>query len=50
MKREVTRIASFNHDVYTYQQDKIALTSFYDKMNMIDNVNCFPHGFQHTDM
>ena len=50
IKREVARIASFIHDVYSYQQEKIALTSFYDKMNMIDNVNCLLHGIQHSDM
>jgi len=48
IKREVTRIASINHNVYTYQQTKNALTSFYDKMYMIDCINCVPHGYKQT--
>ena len=43
--RAVTSIRSFNHQIYTFQQTKVALTSFYDKMVMIDNINCHPFGY-----
>ena len=43
--RNVTSIRSFNHQIFTYQQVKKALTSFYDKMVMDDNINCHPFGY-----
>ena len=43
--RSVTSIRSFNHQIDTYQQTKIALTSFYDKMVMNDGINSHPHGY-----
>jgi NurA-like 5'-3' nuclease len=43
--RKVTSIRSFNHQLFTYVQKKTALTSFYDKMCMVDNVNCVPFGY-----
>ena len=45
-RRNVVSIRSFNHQLYTYKQNKIALTSFYDKMKMIDHINCVPYGYQ----
>ncbi len=45
-RRNVVSIRSFNHQLYTYKQNKIALTSFYDKMKMIDPINCVPYGYQ----
>ena len=32
LRREVISIRSFKHDLYLYSQDKVALTSYYDKM------------------
>ncbi len=45
VNRTVTSIRSFNHQLFTYVQEKTALTSFYDKMCMVDNVNCVPFGY-----
>jgi hypothetical protein len=50
--REVVRIRSFNQQLFTYKQEQIALTSFYDKMKMIDSINCEPYGYikyEHDD-
>ena len=45
LTKEVMSIRSFNHQLYTFKQQKIALTSFYDKMQMIDKINCVPYGY-----
>ena len=45
IKRNVSSIRSFDHNVYTFRTEKIALTSYYDKMYMIDGNNCFPYGY-----
>ena len=34
--RNVCSIRSFNHQLFTYVQDKIALSSYYDKLKMIN--------------
>ena len=48
-KRDIISIRSFNHQLYTHKtEDKIALSSFYDKMQMIDSVNCVPFGYNPT--
>jgi hypothetical protein len=44
-KRQVTTFRSYDHQVYTVKQPKIALTSFYDKMVMKDSINCVPFGY-----
>jgi hypothetical protein len=43
--RHTTSIRSFNHQLHTIRQNKLALTSYYDKMQMLDNINCVPFGF-----
>ena len=43
--KEVIGIRSLNHQLYTYKQDKIALTSYYDKMFMSDGNTCTPFGY-----
>ena len=43
--RNVVSIRSFNQQLFTYKNNKIALTSFYDKMKMIDSINCEPYGY-----
>ena len=43
--KTVTSIRSFNHQLFTYVQNKTALTSFYDKMHMIDSNTCVPFGY-----
>jgi hypothetical protein len=44
--KTVMSIRSFDHQLYTFKQSKTALTSFYDKMVMVDAVNCKPFGYQ----
>ena len=44
-KRGVTRLRSFDHQVYTYTQNKVALTSHYDNMQMINEIDCVPFGY-----
>ena len=45
IRRDVSSISSLNHQIYACKQNKIALTSFCDKMQMIDKVNCVPYGY-----
>ena len=44
-RRNVCSIRSFNHELFTFVQEKVALTSYYDKMNMIDYNTCVPFGY-----
>jgi hypothetical protein len=44
--KKITSIRSFNHQLYTFSQKKVALTSFYDKMIMIDSNTCVPYGYK----
>ena len=46
IKRTVTSIRSMDHKVFTVQMEKQALTNMYDKMKMLDCVNCIPFGYQ----
>ena len=49
VRRTVTSIRSFKHQVYTLKQPKTALTRFYDKFMMLDSINCVPFGYvEHT--
>ena len=43
--RKVMGFRSYDHEVITYLTPKIALSSFYDKMEMVDHSNCLPFGF-----
>ena len=45
MHRDFTSFRSYKHEVFTITQNKKALTSFYDKMYMVDSNNCTPYGF-----
>jgi hypothetical protein len=45
LSKEVIGIISLNHPLYTDKQDKIALTSYYDKMFMSDGNTCAPYGY-----
>ena len=45
ISKEVIGIRSLNHQIYTYKQDKVALTSYYDKMFMTDGNTCTPYGY-----
>jgi hypothetical protein len=43
--RTIYGIRSFNQQLYTTCEDKVVLSSFYDKLKMIDSINCQPFGF-----
>ena len=49
IERDVTSLRSFNHNVFTHTTPKIALTSYYDKMKMIDSNTCVPFGYNPTN-
>ena len=46
--RTIYGIRSFNQQLYTTCEDKIVLSSFYDKFKMVDSINCLPFGFIST--
>ena len=48
VRRDVTSLRSFNHEVYAYKQNKVALTSHYDKMKMINAIDGVPFGYNPT--
>ena len=43
--RNVSRIVSKDQQLYTIEQPKVALTSFYDKMKLLNSVDCVPYGY-----
>ena len=43
--RTIYGIRSFNQQLYTTCEDKIVLTSFYDKLKMLNSIDCEPFGF-----
>ena len=45
IKKDVASIRSIDHQAYTYVQNKVALTGFYDKMRTISNIDSVPYGF-----
>ena len=45
IKKDVVGIRSFQHQLYTVKTSKTALTSYYDKMFMVDNNTCAPFGY-----
>jgi hypothetical protein len=45
IKRDVVGFRSFNHQIYTVKTNKTALTSYYDKMYMLDSNTCIPFGY-----
>ena len=49
VSKAVTSIRSFGHQLYTYKQDKIALTGYYDKQYMIDSIICVPFGYKFSN-
>ena len=44
-KCNVVSIRSFNHELFTVLQNKTALTSYYDKMKMVNGNECVPFGY-----
>ena len=45
LNRTNISIRSFNHELYTYKQEKTALTAYYDKMVMLSETGCVPFGY-----
>ena len=45
LTKQIVSIRSFNHQLYTIQQDKICLNSYYDKMQLLNKFECVPFGF-----
>ena len=45
IEKDVYSLRSFSHQLFTYYQSKVALTSYYDKMYMKDKNNNIPYGF-----
>ena len=43
--RTIYGIRSFNQQLFTTCEDKIVLTSFYDKLCMVNSIDCLPFGF-----
>ena len=43
--RTIYGIRSFNQQLYTTCEDKIVLTSFYDKLRMLNSIDNEPFGF-----
>ena len=41
-----TTLRSFDHEIYTYTSNKVVLTSYYDKMKMINSIDCVPFGYK----
>ncbi len=48
-KRSITNIGSFHQQLFSFNTDNIALNAFYDKMKMLDKINCEPFGFLECD-
>ena len=46
VRRESTGIRSFNQELFTTSNMKDCLSSYYDKMKMINKVDCEPFGYQ----
>ena len=45
VSRITTNIGSFNQQLFSFDTNKIALNAHYDKLYMIDKINCQPFGF-----
>ena len=43
--RNIFGIRSYKRPIFTYVEDELVLNSFYDKMKMVDSINCLPLGF-----
>ena len=43
--RTIYGIRSFNQQLFTTCEDKIVLTSFYEKLKMLNSIDCEPFGF-----
>jgi hypothetical protein len=46
VSRDITAIRSFNHQLFTITTPKDCLKNYYDKMKLINNIECIPFGFE----
>ena len=46
INKDVYAIRSLEHKVYTIKTNKTCLTPWYDKMKVVDNINCIPFGYK----
>ena len=44
-ERNIYEIRSFSQQIFTSVEDKVVLSSFYDKVKMVDSISCLPFGF-----
>ena len=49
VRREITSIRSFNQELFTISVEKDCLTNYYDKMRMLNNIECEPFGFNNNE-
>ena len=47
--RIITNIGSFNQQLFSFNTDKIALNTFYDKMKLLDKINCEHFGYNEDE-
>ena len=50
VRREITSIRSFNQELFSTSTPKDCLTSYYDKMKMLNNIECEPFGFNQKEL
>ena len=43
--RPIHGIRSFNQQIYSTLEDKVVLNSFYDKLTMVNDIDCIPYGY-----
>jgi hypothetical protein len=43
--RPIFNIKSFNQQIYTTVEDKVVLNAFYDKLQLLNDIDCIPFGF-----
>lgn len=46
IKKDTLSIRSLGHEVHTIKQSKKALSCFYDKMRLLNEIECQPYGFE----
>ena len=44
-ERFIYSLTSFNQQLFSCLEEKVALSSFYDKFVMLDAINCVPYGY-----
>jgi hypothetical protein len=49
VRREITSIRSFNQELFSISTEKDCLTNYYDKLRMLNNIECEPCGFNNNE-